>query len=478
MQIIMQKNAGLIIPEGLVRKVFALPILYFGTMYREASGIITDKYTDIPSADDFMEAQEQNKDAAIVFFFSKTALSPESQQPFKIAEEGENVRLAMMLEGEYFNNDKAESAHSGEYHSTENIIKPLIQQNLQYASGDLVKCFDVMRPGQLGEKLINQSSVNRGCVVLLGDNGEILWIEKGNSLGGSFEWGKVSNRLGYTEGKEAASEPEKPKGFLKKATERIADVVSLTSKKENAGSTIKDENNKTDSAIPKDVIRPMIRPPEKVKSKSSRGQWYDNNCTCRPKNWETGLATAPANDLWMKANAAKFVPLQEGLQGLKDKVSGSDAKPSEHTEQYKPFVPIITPTRKSALQSLIDSAAVQAQLGKARVLKPEELREDPAYETFTKQMGWNLEDTFRMDRGILHLIGKNDLESLVMLAAEYRDACMALLAGGTDEDVGDGSDAIVEPAPTETPVSAPAVVTKPASGMKGASFMKKQRLAN
>lgn len=479
MQIILQKNAGLIIPEGLIKKVFALPLSYFGTMFKEKEGIVTDRYSEVPSWEDFMEAQEQNKGASIVFFFSKTALSPESEQPFKIVEEGENTRLAMMLEGEYFNNDKTESAHSGEYHTTENIIKPLIQQNLQYASGDMVKCFDVMRPGQLGERLINQASVNRGVVVLMADNGEILWIEKGNTLGGAFEWGKASNLLGYSEKAESppAATEKSGKGFLKKGIERIADVVSLTSKKEDAGTTIKAENVKTDTAVPNDAVRPNIRPPDKIKGKNARGNWYDNNCTCRPKGWETGLATAPANDRWMAMNAGKFKPLQEGLQEIKDKVSASDAKVPEHTEQYKPFVPIITPTRKSALQSLIDSAAVQAQLGKARVLKPEELREDPSYETFTKQMGWQLEDTFRMDRGILQAIGKHDLEALVMLTSEYRDAVMALLAGQSEDGetgADDGSDAVIE----QTPVAAPAVVTKPASGMKTGGFMRKERVAN
>lgn len=474
MQLIAQKNAGLILPEDWVKRVFALGLKYFGVAYREKEGMIVDHYTDIPTWEEFMENLVENKDATCLFYFSKTELSPESQQPFELIKEGDNIRLAMVMEGEYFNHDKPESAHSAEYHCTENIIKPLLTQNLTLAAGDMNKFFDVMRPGQLGSNLINQLSVNRGVSVLFGDNGEVLWIEKENSLGGNVEGGRVSNLLQLKVEDTATTEkPVEKKGFMKKSVERIADVVSLTNKKAAESKSIAEQNaeaSKTATALPERAVRPMIKPPSKIKGKSALGNWYDMNCTCRPKGWENGNIEAPANDTWMAANAGKFKPLSEGLQEARERILGSEAKPPEHSQQYQPFLPLIDPKRKTALQSLIDSAAVQAQIGKARTLKVSDLREAPDFAKFTDQMGWQLLDTFRMDRGILKLIGEKDLEALIMLTIEYRDELLNFLVSSADDDKKE------DVAPPSEKIAAPAVVERASPEVR--KFVQKERIAN
>lgn len=448
-KVILIKHAGHIIPRPMVERMLKLHTSFLGTAMPipahedNAAEFLVEHMTDLPTVDEFMEVQEANKDLLSGVFFgeAKDGVNAEDYQPFTLVADANNKPLVTaMVEGEYYQEKHKDSKFSGEYHMVNDILIPSVMDLWENCGGELPKLIEKMkRP--VFKAIVDSQSINRGVVVVITQDGQVLKFEKGNTLGATFNEFWASNKLGYEEksSQEAAIEKPSRVGFVRRAVAAVTPAVVVAKPVP--------EPVKADTAVV--PPRPKIKPHEDLIKKSGNKLkgFYENNCVSVPNNWREG-PEAEANDAYIAKNAGKWRKADEALEEVKKKVLGVPVKP----EEKKPFVPIITPKTKDMINDLIKSAKVQALLSENRVLDPAKA-ETRKLGSFSEQQGIPIEDMFRWDTEILEMVGKADITALAMIAREALNEVMALVSEGP-------SDTKVEEE-IKQPDAPPVVVEKP-----------------
>lgn len=447
-KVILIKHAGHSIPQPMVERALKSHKSFLGTVTPipgDAPELSVEHMTDLPMLSEFMEMQEESKNLLTGLFFgeAKEGINAEDYQPFTLIADANNKPLVTaMVEGEYYQDEHKDSKFSGEYHMVNDILIPTVQDYWTNCGGELPKLIEKMKAPHF-KRIVDSTSVNRGVVVVITQDGQVLKFEKGNTLGATFSEFWTSNKLGYEEKSSQDAVIEKPNrvGFVRRAVAAVVPAIVATK--------AAPEPVKADTAVvpPRVKIKPD---PDLVKKSGNRLKgFYENNCVSVPNNWREG-PEAEANDAYLAKHSGKWKKADEALREVKEKVLGVPVKP----EEKKPFVPIITPKTKDTINSLIKSEKVQALLAENRVLEPAK-SETRKLGSFSEQQGISFEEMFRWDTEILEMVGKADITALAMIAREALNETMALLSTGP-------SDTKVEEE-IEKPEAPPAVVEKPAA---------------
>jgi len=485
--LVLIKNKGMLVPEGLVKKIIPAFPNFMGTVMQVGPDLNPAAYDDVPSVDQFMSAQEASKDQTVIFYFGKTAqntkFTDESVQPFELLADADGkCVLAAACEGEFFTFNKPESTHSDEYHMNEEFLKPTMAELLDAANGDLDALMAKIKE-PLKQKQLLMAMVNRGIIVLMSADGEIIKIEKGND-GMRMEelWGYVSNCLGYVEGssKDVAPEVKKP-GVVRRVIAAVTPAAKTTIASENtkpadtaladAMKTAKDEHPVPAPdffALKEQAGKIYIQCPQNITTKGERRDWHRMWTVLLP-NGEPPSKYKDHPGPWCEAN-------QNFLDVRSKKIS--DWKTLPLPQVHMSVTPIITPKTKSALTQLINSGAVQAIITKAKVLNPDELK-NRSVASFSAQQGIEFSDTLQWDREIkLKIIEKciaeKDLMPIILAWEEAQNECMALMVGATapaadTNDKTEKKEIVLDPLKTEKKevVAAPAVHVAPVAPPAG-----------
>lgn len=206
--IVVQK-ADQLVPEGLIRHLMKqyptlVSIASVSGDKIEMDGLADDHYT----YENVKEFQELFKEQDLIMYFlnGPAEFPEETVPPFIMYEKSEgHPALVLFTDGDFSNYAKAESSHSPDFFAAQNYFAPKIGKWLE-GKDNLTNVLAKLKDDDVVENIQN-SFLNRGCVIFQSITGEIVCIEKNNDKEQlSGDWGYVSNAHGWTE-EEKKAEP-------------------------------------------------------------------------------------------------------------------------------------------------------------------------------------------------------------------------------------------------------------------------------
>lgn len=213
---LLMQMKGHLAPESLIRHIMKeCPSLVSvsavdGEKF-QMDGLAGAEYT----YENVKEFQELLKDSDVVFCFGKypTEFPEETAPPYIMYEKSTNhPSLLLFTDGDFSNYAKAESSHSPDFFAAQNYFAPKIGKWLE-GKDNLTNVMAKLKDDDVVENIQN-SFINRGCVLFYAITGEIVCIEKNNDKHQlAADWGFVSNTHGWTaeeEKKEVPKPVEKP----------------------------------------------------------------------------------------------------------------------------------------------------------------------------------------------------------------------------------------------------------------------------
>ncbi len=412
-----------------------------------------------PHLDDLVKLLEENKDVVQTLWFGKspTKFSAESEQPFVILrDEKQQPTLACFIEGEYFTKNNVESANTDEFLTVDGVLAPWLNKTfIKMCVGDYEKFKEELLDPDT-EKMIDQMSGNRGIVVLHSIHGDVFkYAQKDGGLSHDFEWGWVSNKLGF---EEKTEHPEggtpvttnKTRDLLKRGKSPVsavvADTKSVAEKNAEALATI--TNNKV---------------PEPTKTETTaegRMKWKPAAELLQTKNWNKIKAAYEKNGLLAEINMLGKKQMMDGVEvnandeyiaKMTGKKALSQSELKEHyteklknhdpSKAYRPFTPTITPKMKDMINALLESEDIKAITSSGKVLNTDN-KEPPPVADWSAQMGRDIMEVLRwnptiVDRYLLKCEAEKDFTPAIMLVMTLIWTIEQLLIGDVQTEKGE-----------------------------------------
>jgi hypothetical protein len=212
------KKKGLLLPEPFVNKIITAFPTCIGMAFIEDGEVIVQGQPSPFSLATLSDFQKQFQDKDILFFFGKSdgEMTDEDVQPFPLILTGDakdrKCLLAGTLDGDYSLYHKPEHTAPAEAFAMLDI-KERLDMLWAAADEDIGVFWKMLGKNAKFTEFFNDITRERGELTLLASNGEFKTFSKGNTLGGTFEWGSVSNILDYQEGEFPAKEKPVSTGF-------------------------------------------------------------------------------------------------------------------------------------------------------------------------------------------------------------------------------------------------------------------------
>lgn len=422
--VIISKAAGQLIPDDYLGRVLAeyksgFGYAIFDTVGKNDEGIPYDEKRifcesmagsiDLTT---FNELQTNAKDASALFFFANNGpadgtWSEADIQPFVYEADGK-VIVAGFIEGDFSGYDTVKGSTEHRVLWDSHVV-PILTKAFKYAGGNIDNFVEDISDSTTEKTLLNTAG-HRGVFALLCANGEVVSFAQ-NDLGGEFEWGAVSNTLGYSDApaepepvKVPEPEPEKKPSVLK----RFSAIVKTSAPSEPAPSKAEPEKlpdgvhkvtPKTDPVIVNTsvpVVKTLTALPKKIPVPpglhgKKRKQWFRsalglNSRDALPVGWET-----------MKE--VTFTPKTMKLGDLKaENVTTPAATPTT------PVTPPVTKPEEKRPMVLPESTRHKVNEhilkfldNKSNVIpSPQEIVNiELRHKSFTEQLGLKLDDVLR-----------------------------------------------------------------------------------
>lgn len=203
-QAIVEKKAGHDIPRGYLQAVQKNCPTYHGLTIRDTvdgEPLLETSAENKPfDLDTLCKTLAQLKDLDVTLSFGNIAkdFDPETDMmPFVFqtaGDDGAQDILAVHLEGDFPNYSKPDKGHTDEYNLWEDFIFPTLLEKFE-ASQDNEDFFRRLRASSFEQAVMNTVSHRAACV-FIPLTGDPIKFER-NELGGSYEWGNVSNTFGW-----------------------------------------------------------------------------------------------------------------------------------------------------------------------------------------------------------------------------------------------------------------------------------------
>jgi hypothetical protein len=187
---------------------------YLGVALTQDGKLLVHHEPKKPTVESVNSVLEKFKDTTVLFCFgenTKTSLE-EDRLPFHIVlDKAKGDEVAVFLTGDFQGYEVKGSSHTAEYHCFQDFLEKKLPKIYRGAGGDLSEFLKELNDPITQQDLSN-SWTNRGFISMLASNGEAVTVfNKGNVFVRSYEWGTVSDGLGYEEKAEAPPKVEEKK---------------------------------------------------------------------------------------------------------------------------------------------------------------------------------------------------------------------------------------------------------------------------
>jgi len=223
---ILEKKPGHIVPEAMVDHVNKLRGTVSGFAIRHADNgkpEIDFEFAETAQATkQFMKLMDASKDNSLFLFFSDKSGKFDTKkdiQPFVLTD-GDDAMLAVFLEGDFPKYANPDGTRSDEGNFWEQFLEPMLVE-LAGDSKSLDDFYTKLRRKTFQDTLIN-SSHNRCVFGFLPLTGEPILFGN-NELGKPYEWGNISDNMGFGEVKD--------KHIVAQAASAVAEVAKSTKRR-------------------------------------------------------------------------------------------------------------------------------------------------------------------------------------------------------------------------------------------------------
>lgn len=208
-EVIVRKYADKLIVNGYLKKVFELQPSVVGIAKLDK---VDDNLTLRIGADhedinieNFERAQKELQKEDVLFHFGHVPLSfdnPETLQPFVLyalddAAEDPEPAVVTFIEGNFPDFEKDAGDHSVEYMVFREFLKPFFDKLMAEAGGDWGKLLENLENDKVSRRSLDNLCTGRGAITLLGIEGKGPITFGTNPQFKQFDWGQVSNHLGF-----------------------------------------------------------------------------------------------------------------------------------------------------------------------------------------------------------------------------------------------------------------------------------------
>lgn len=376
----------------------------------------------------------------------------EDRQPFiMLRSDNQEPMCVVALEGTFTGFDGLEESRSDEWKVANYLIEK-IGRVFKEKNEDMAALVEYLQ-----DKFNQREILNNCCplpaarceILLVFSNGQDVSLVKGSDHV-RFEWGEVSQALGYSEG---AAAPTKPKGNLTGRKTSTASSVPPTGQSQQPSSTatttVKAPNMPTDTAIGAAMTasgagpavtddRPFILPPKgRCESAKDLQEWHMHYVGFCPEGWDNAVRTGskgayidnshkavpvkPKKALW-EDQARWKQGLDKGSYRLVEDVLNKKNGKATETEGGSPIkVTMLTPAQREKLTKVFLPKIQNVDDNNSFVADPTKLAEAMKDKSlFTEEIGIELTDTFSWSEDTFLLLCKTEPEAAKRLLSQYR----------------------------------------------------------
>jgi hypothetical protein len=268
---------------------------YLGVALAQEGALLIHHEPKKPTVEGVNSILEKFKDTTVVFCFgenSKTLLE-EDRLPFLVTlDKAKGDEVAVFLTGDFQGYEVKGSSHTSEYHCFQDFLEKKLPKIYRGAGSDITEFLKELNDPITQQDLSN-SWTNRGFISILASNGEVMTIfNKGNVFVRTYEFGTVSDGLGYEEKAAAAPKPEEKKlsmlekMMLKKEgkpipSEATASVPAVPAPKQDTSSAA------ISAAISDDQFEEVSLPAEaKDWTNKKKIQWWVSEVGYKPNGYK------------------------------------------------------------------------------------------------------------------------------------------------------------------------------------------------
>lgn len=251
----MIRKSGLIVPEPFLEKVKAEFPGPFGVAIVQESGPILRETMDPRQGDASLdEVLTAFKDNVIGVYFGdhkETETHENSIQPFELLRDsGNNTVVVAFADGDFVANT-VDSSGSAAYAMVDSFLKKLVLREFNSIKGDVDQLFlNILDDQHILKDAILNTIKTKGDIALLGSNKEYVHLGRGDRESQQFDWGFVSNTLGYIEGSfPEKAEPEVPAEPPKTGLARLQAKLGKVNPSAIKPSSQKEDEKKVAAAI-------------------------------------------------------------------------------------------------------------------------------------------------------------------------------------------------------------------------------------
>lgn len=475
------KNVNQALPESLLTHILSKykHAIGFSQLAAGAAGkmdIITTNDPEVISVEQFMEFQNDlPADKPALFFFSANPNGTEdSIQPFAIIvnEAGDPV-VSAVVDGDFPSFAEKDSKHSPAFLYTQKYLVPKLQNTWNMLDKNIGRFMGHLQQN-VARMDMEMSLGAKGFICLFANTGEHLIFAK-EQAATKFDWGWVTDPVGYSEdtSEVMAEEPVKKSlsGLTKKVTSTVREAFTPSSDKKvddkqaavdaGAASPITSTADALEVANPEKLWKVRRRVVEKlpadIKEKNAVKRWYKQRIGMLPpdyfrkrpdvdtfKDFQLTWDQLSPEEKQELASDKNNAPAIKSFQELpKDKIKTVEQKvqqpveqtvadkPEENVQEHTPPSDVdvsrsivLTQNEIAAIKKdFIDSSSVHKSYDRQSNLIADPAKwqaQENAKPTFAQVHSIKKSDTFFWDEEALLELGKVNLRALVLLACDYR----------------------------------------------------------
>lgn len=294
------KQAKSLIPEAYVSKILEAYPTCVGWGYVKDGELQPIIVNDSIPLKEFLEAQEELKEQAVVFAFGKSdqKFMDDDIQPFiSIEDEKKVAKLLSFIDGDFSGFEKPQSSHSSAFFAANEYLTPKL---IKLAEGtDYKKALEALKDMMTRKEILTMCVGGKGTIIFLSEDGDLVEFTDKHTTRGKYPWGWTTNTLGYDV------------GLVKMAPEPAAEAApvkrSFGTKKTAVASTIEVKPDNVEPAQPvtpapaelkeePEEIYELTKPPLGLSHGAKKKWYYRHNADkvggegVLPDRWKDGVA--------------------------------------------------------------------------------------------------------------------------------------------------------------------------------------------
>lgn len=455
--VIVIQKAGLITNAAYLSRVFKEYSSYMGAaLVYDGKLQVAKNREGAPNQQAVTEITEVfGKDADIAFSFAKADkdIFEEDMMPFEVLKDASGAAImACLMDGGFQGYSVVKSTHTDEYHCVQEFIIPKMAKLYKGCGNDLKALMEELKD-PITAKDFQNSWTDKGNITFMSTEGPPVTISSNNTEKTKFNWGWVSNSLGYIEQtapekvvEGPAPAPDKPMSVLDKLKAKAAGMTGSAAVKPDGLPA----ETKTDAAAivaaSNDEYEEVSLPPQaKDWVNKEKIQWWNSEVGYKPdgykemktkvkrkKGTKVGVlaplaatnvnnGTGPQPDV--HDAGSKITAEQIAAEAAADDRPVSDIEPKHVTVDN---LPLISPKSKLKIKTeWMKNAEVLKILGEDHkgMFDPKLIRSlSETYSGFMDGvLGKEVLDTVNWDFDMFDSLGKVDSHALAVLAFNLRN---------------------------------------------------------